>query len=73
MFTFSNIDWYFFEHNIELPVGLRIMFKLLTVNNNSDFLLQIVVELFRQVWAMPFQASPTTWESLQKQIAIADR
>jgi hypothetical protein len=74
----SDIDMVFFQDGIgaqklklsALPLYLNAIQRAVQRQGRR---LGVVVELFRQIRAEPFQAGPTTWESLQQQIAIAER
>ena len=74
----SDIDMVFFQDGIgtqklpfsSLPLYLQAIQHAVQRQGRR---LGIVVELFHQVRAEPFQAGPTSWESLQQQIAIAQR
>lgn len=73
----SDIDVVFFQDGIgaqklqfsTLPLYLQAIQRAVKHQGRR---LAVVVELFRQLQAEPFQAGPTSWKSLQQQIAIAD-
>jgi len=74
----SEIDVIFFQDGIGTQ-KLRLSYLPLYLEaiqnaaKRQGRRLKIVVELFRQVQADPFQAVPASWESFQQQLAVAEQ